>query len=139
VHRYGHRGSLVTLIEMADGGPPPTATVNYVEQSIDLIGPQPWAGRHAPQVPLAQAGRAHDCRWREAATGVRIEPEQLQAMRSRNVMVNAAQMLDLLNPQGMWRYIDRETEPMPQVSEDLDPLTGCKPVTAPQARQRPAS
>jgi hypothetical protein len=25
------------------------------------------------------------------------------------------------------------------VSEDLDPLTGCKPVTAPQARQRPAS
>jgi hypothetical protein len=51
-------GSLVTLIEMANGGPPPTATGNYVEQSIDLIGPQPWAGRHAPQVPLAQAGRA---------------------------------------------------------------------------------
>lgn len=53
-------------------------------------------------------------------------------------------VLDLLNPQGMWRYIDRSTEPMPQVNEDdtsdLDPLTGCKPVTvAPQARQRPSS
>jgi len=44
----------------------------------------------------------------------------------------------------MWRYIGRSTEPMPQVNEDdtsdLDPLTGCKPVTvAPQARQRPSS
>jgi hypothetical protein len=53
-------------------------------------------------------------------------------------------VLDLLNPQGMWRYIDRSTEPMPQVNQDdtsdLDLLTGCKPVTvAPQARQRPSS
>jgi hypothetical protein len=81
----------------------------------------------------------HDCQWREAATRVRIEPEQLQAMHSRTVMVNAAKVLDLLNPAGMWRSIDRGTEPMPQVNEDLDPLTGCEPVTAPQARQRPAS
>lgn len=86
----------------------------------------------------------HECEWREAAVRVQIELEQLQAMHSRNVMVSAAKVLDLLNPQGMWRYIDRETEPMPQVSEDdtadLDPITGCKSAAAaPQARQRPAS
>jgi hypothetical protein len=33
-------GQLVTLIQQANGGPPPTETVNYVEQAIDLIGPQ---------------------------------------------------------------------------------------------------
>jgi hypothetical protein len=73
---------------------------------------------------------------------VQIELEQAQAMHSDNVMVNTAKVLDLLNPRGMWRYIDKATEPMPQVEEDtadLDSLTGCKPVTAPQARQRPAS
>jgi hypothetical protein len=32
--------NIVNLIEMANGGPPPTATVNHVEQAIDLIGPQ---------------------------------------------------------------------------------------------------
>jgi hypothetical protein len=84
----------------------------------------------------------HECEWREAAVRVQIELEQLQAMHSRNVMVSAAKVLDLLNPQGMWRYIDRATEPMPQVdedTEDLDPITGCKSAAAPQARQRPAS
>jgi hypothetical protein len=43
---------------------------------------------------------------------------------------------------GMWRYINRDTEPMQRVSEDtsnLDPITGCKPVTAPLAREKPAS
>jgi hypothetical protein len=84
----------------------------------------------------------HECEYREAVTRVRIELDQLQAMHGRNVMVNSAKVLDLLNPGGMWRYIDRATEPMPQVNEDtsdLDPLTMCKPVTAPQARQQPAS
>jgi hypothetical protein len=95
-----------------------------------------------PRFRSRRPAEPHDCQGREAATRVRIEPEQLQAMHSRNVMVNAAKVLDLLNPAGMWRYIDQGTEPMPQVNgntEDLDPLTGCEPVTAPQARQRPAS
>ena len=73
---------------------------------------------------------------------MQIELEQAQAKHGRNVMINAAKVLDLLNPQGMWRYINQATEPMPQVNEDdtsdLDPPTGCKPVTAPQARRRPA-
>jgi hypothetical protein len=30
---------LVSLIQQANGGPPPTETINYVEQAIDLIGP----------------------------------------------------------------------------------------------------
>jgi 23S rRNA U2552 (ribose-2'-O)-methylase RlmE/FtsJ len=85
----------------------------------------------------------HECEYREAVARVRIELEQLQAMHSRNVMVNAAKVIDLLNPQGMWRYIEQATEPMQRVgaedTADLDPLTGCKSVTAPQARQSPAS
>jgi hypothetical protein len=55
-------------------------------------------------------------------------------------MVSSAKVLDLLNPRGMWRYIDQATEPMAQVgaedTADLDPITGCKSVAA---RQRPAS
>jgi hypothetical protein len=31
---------IMVLVAMASGGPPPTVTVNYVEQAIDLIGPQ---------------------------------------------------------------------------------------------------
>lgn len=94
-------------------------------------------------MPRSRFRAPHDCEYREAAARVRIELEQLQAMHSRNVMVSAAKVLDLMNPQGMWRYIDRGTEPMPKVgaedTADLDPLTGCKSVAAPQARQSPAS
>ena len=97
----------------------------------------PRRGFSARRLPVP-----HECEWREAAVRVQIELEQLQAMHSRNVMVSAAKVLDLLNPRGMWRFIDAETAPMRQVDEDtadLDPITGCKSVTAPQARQRPAS
>jgi hypothetical protein len=75
----------------------------------------------------------HECEYREAVTRVSIELQQLQAMHGRNVMVNSAKVLDLLNPRGMWRFIETDTEPMPKVDEDtsdLDPITGCKPVTA---------
>lgn len=34
-------GEIVSLIAMANGGAPPTATVNYVQDAIDLIGPNP--------------------------------------------------------------------------------------------------
>jgi hypothetical protein len=81
----------------------------------------------------------HTCEYREAIARVQIELEQAQAMHGRTIMVSSAKVLDLLNPNGMWRYIDAATEPMPQLSDDtddLDPITGCKPVTA---RQRPAS
>lgn len=84
----------------------------------------------------------HDCEYREAVTRVRIELEQLQAMHGRNVMINTAKVLDLLNPRGMWRYIEAATEPMAKVgedTEDIDPITGCKSVAAPQASQKPAS
>jgi hypothetical protein len=30
---------IVSLVAMANGGAPPTATVNYVQNAIDLIGP----------------------------------------------------------------------------------------------------
>lgn len=76
----------------------------------------------------------HECEWRQAVARVRIDLEQAQAMHSRNVAVSAAKVLDLLNPNGMWRYIDASTEPMGKVTDDteeLDPITGCKPVTAP--------
>lgn len=83
------------------------------------------------------AAEPHECEWREAVARVTIELEQLQAMHGRNVMVNSAKVMDLLNPNGMWRYIDRATEPMPQVddddTEDVDPITGCKSVM-PKAR-----
>lgn len=76
-----------------------------------------------------QPDPSHECEYREAAARVRIELEQLSAMHGRNVMVNAAKVLDLLKPDGMWRFIDADTAPMPK-DEDLDPMTGCKPVTA---------
>ena len=84
----------------------------------------------------------HDCEWREAVARVQIELEQLQAMHGRNVMINTAKVIDLLNPRGMWKYIDQATEPMARVGQedtaDLDPITGCKSVAAP-VRERPAS
>lgn len=72
----------------------------------------------------------HTCDYREGAARVTIELEQLQAMHGRQVMVSSAKVLDLLNPRGMWRYIHAETEPMPAQDTDVDPMTGCKPVTA---------
>jgi hypothetical protein len=81
----------------------------------------------------------HTCEYREAIARVQIELEQAQAMHGRNIMVSSAKVLDLLNPRGMWRYIDQATEPMPKMdgdTEDLDPITGCKSVAA---RQRPVS
>jgi hypothetical protein len=71
----------------------------------------------------------HECDYREAVTRVTIELEQLQAMHGRNIMVNAAKVMDLLNPKGMWRFIEDDTAPMPKHDDELDPLTGCKPVT----------
>jgi hypothetical protein len=89
--------------------------------------------------PRVRPETDHECSYREGVTRVRIELEQLQAMHGRNVLVNSAKVLDLLNPSGMWRYIDEDTGPLETVSEDVDPLTGCKPVTAPRASQRPAT
>lgn len=77
----------------------------------------------------------HECEYREAAARVRIELTQLQALHGNTIQVSSALVLDLLNPRGMWRFIDKPTEPMAEVpgDEDLDPLTGCKPVTAPRS------
>lgn len=75
----------------------------------------------------------HECEYRSAVARVRVELEAAQATHGRNVPVNAAKVLDLLSPSGMWRYIDRDTDPMPKLpdgDDDLDPMTGCKPVTA---------
>lgn len=82
--------------------------------------------------PQPAEGDSHECEYRQGVARVRIELEAAQAMHGRNVPVNAAKVLDLLNPQGMWRYIDRETEPMAAQpdDDDVDPVTGCKPVTA---------
>lgn len=49
-------------------------------------------------------------------------------MHGRDTHVSSVLVLDLLNPRGMWRFTDK---PEPVAAEDdLDPLTGCKPVTA---------
>jgi len=77
----------------------------------------------------------HECDYRDAEARVRIELTQLQALHGNNTMVSSALVLDLLNPRGMWRFIDKRTEPMAAVpDDDVDPITGCKPVTA----KRPA-
>lgn len=79
---------------------------------------------------------SHECEYRSAVARVRVELEAAQATHGRNVPVNAAKVLDLLNPGGMWRYIDASTEPMPEVpaDEDVDPITGCRSAAArPQA------
>jgi hypothetical protein len=73
----------------------------------------------------------HECEYREAAARVRIEVSQLQAMHGRDIQVSSALVLDLLNPRGMWRFIDKQ--PVQQAApddDDVDPITGCKPVTA---------
>ena len=76
----------------------------------------------------------HECEYREAVARVRIELTQLQALHGNNIQVSTALVLDLLNPRGMWRFVEQKTEPMPAtLDEDLDPLTGCKPVTARQS------
>lgn len=93
------------------------------------------AGMFRPR--QARPDQAHECEYREAAARVRIELEQLQAMHGANTMVSSAKVLDLLKANGMWRYIGHGTGPMPAVpddDDDVDPITGCKPVTArPQA------
>jgi hypothetical protein len=62
---------------------------------------------------------------------VKIDLEQASAMHGRQVQVSAAKVLDLLNPRGMWRYIDRATQPMDEIpDDDVDPVTGCRSVTA---------
>lgn len=73
---------------------------------------------------------SHECEFRSAVARVRVELEAAQATHGRNVPVNAAKVLDLLNPRGMWRYMDQATQPMEEIPEDVDPITGCKPVTA---------
>ena len=75
---------------------------------------------------------SHECEYRSAVARVRVELEAAQATHGRNVPVNAAKVLDLLNPSGMWRYIDANTEPMPEVPEyeDVDPITGCRSAAA---------
>lgn len=83
---------------------------------------------------------SHECEYRQAVARVRIELEQLQAMHGANTHVNAAKILDLLKANGMWRFIDQNTEPMatvPEEDEDVDPITGCKSVMArPPSGQR---
>lgn len=83
-----------------------------------------------PRVQRPDPG--HGCEYREAVARVRIELEQLQAMHGANTMVNSAKVLDLLKANGMWRYINQDTGPMPAAADDeeLDPITGCRPVTA---------
>lgn len=75
---------------------------------------------------------SHECEYRAAVARVRVELEAAQAMHGRNVPVNATKVLDLINPRGMWRFIDHGTEPMPQIpeDEDVDPLTGCRSAAA---------
>lgn len=75
---------------------------------------------------------SHECDYRSAVARVRVELEAAQATHGRNVPVNAAKVLDLLNPRGMWRYLDQATEPMPEIpaDDDVDPLTGCRSAAA---------
>lgn len=93
-----------------------------------------FSARRPPEPP-------HTCEYREAVARVQIDLEQAQAMHGKNIMVSATKVLDLLNPRGMWKYIDAATEPMGTVTddtEDLDPITGCRSAAAP-VRERPAS
>jgi hypothetical protein len=73
---------------------------------------------------------SHECEYRQAVARVKIDLEQASHMHGRQVQVSAAKVLDLLNPRGMWRYIDQATEPMQAAEDEADPITGCKPVTA---------
>ena len=77
---------------------------------------------------------SHECEYRQAVARVRVELEAAQSTHGRNVPVNAAKVLDLLNRDGMWRYIDHAGPAAAEPEDDVDPITGCKPVTArPQA------
>jgi hypothetical protein len=50
----------------------------------------------------------------------------------KTAMVSVAQVLDLVNPRGGWRFLSEGMEPEggPAPAPDADPLTGCRPVTA---------
>lgn len=71
----------------------------------------------------------HECEYREAAARVRVELQQLQAMHGKDTHVSSVMVLDLLNPRGMWRFVTKP-DPVTASPDDVDPLTGCKPVTA---------
>lgn len=74
---------------------------------------------------------SHECEYRQAVARVRIDLEQAQAMHGRQVHVNAAKVLDLINPRGMWRHINTATQPMEEIpDEDVDPITGCRSAAA---------
>jgi hypothetical protein len=53
----------------------------------------------------------------------------------QDVSVSVRHVLDLLNPRGMWS-VDPDQRgraaPAEELPADGDPLTGCRPVTAPQ-------
>ncbi len=81
-----------------------------------------------PGFRARRADASHECEYREAVARVRIELTQLQAMHGKSTMVSSALVLDLLSPRGMWKFVDKPVAAT--LEEDVDPLTGCKPVTA---------
>ena len=57
---------------------------------------------------------------------------RLQGYRDmgESVQVSVAHVLDLLDPDGMWRHVRQAQEPpRPEAPGGLDPMTGCRPVT----------
>lgn len=71
------------------------------------------------------------CIYSEATDRIRAELDAARLAHGENAMVSVRQVLDLLNPRGGWRYTDRrEDTSAPGLEQGVDPLTGCKPVTA---------
>lgn len=54
----------------------------------------------------------------------------------RDAMVRVDHVLDLLNPRGMWSFDPEFRKGQKAPPADLDPLTGCRPVTAPEVPQQ---
>jgi len=69
----------------------------------------------------------------ESVARVRGALEGYIAANGPGVLVSAQHLLDLLNPRGTWKYDpERRKNSAAAPLGDGDPLTGCRPVTAPE-------
>jgi hypothetical protein len=75
----------------------------------------------------------------ETVERVTVLLQSYQRSAGPGAVVSVAHVLDLLNPRGMWSHdpeyhrnpaVHMQQGPATETDPSLDPLTGCKPVTA---------
>jgi hypothetical protein len=81
--------------------------------------------------------RRKDQAGEDARTIARVQDALLGYAETGAASVSVVHVLDLLNPRGLWshdpgRGKTAQEAPMPVQEQGVDPLTGCRPASAPQ-------